>query len=121
MRFVHHQNIFLQKSSLNIISHYRAQHKCIAINIVEADSTFENRGIIQRGIREVRRNLSELEKCILPRKTRALNVPSKVLLRRVVGVVLAESRQLTLEMFETAEFEALVECSGGADDNSKNE
>ena len=77
---------------------------------------------MERGLERARKSQPTLEEFgVHNREPEKSTHPSKDLVQRVTGVLLAASRQLPLDLLGAAEFEAFVDCFGGTVDKSKTE
>ncbi len=115
------KNSLSRSSSLNIVAHYRNQHKRIAAEVLSAESPTAKKDAMERALERARRNQPTLPELfgVQNRELGRSTYPSRDVFRRVAGVLLAASRQLPLDLLGAAEFEAFVDCCGGIVDKSK--
>jgi len=108
------------KSSTNIINHYKTTHESIATSVRNANSTNEKLEILNRAISQKRASQSSMRQFI--RTETAKPTPksvSKDLVRSVCGILLAASRQVSFDVLGSPELEAFVSSAGGTIAKSK--
>ncbi len=108
---------------MNIVAHYRNQHKRIAAEVLSAESLTRKKDAMERALERARRNQPTLPELfgVQNHERGRSTYPSRDVFRRVAGVSLAASRHLPLDLLGAAEFEAFVDCFGGTVDKSKTE
>lgn len=109
------------QSSSNIVSHYKNQHRKIYLQILSCDNVDSKRKVIVGHIQN-RKSQSTLNSFVKTKRVTVganVSLASKTIVRRLCGLFLISSRQLSFEFLGAPELEAFVDAAGGSIDRSK--
>lgn len=108
--------VFSLQSSSNIVAHFKVHHKFVAESVQSASSLDEKRAVKEKAVARSRKAHSVFTN--LRQKKPATNA-SKDVVRRVTGILLTASRQISMDILGAPELEAFIHCCGGTVEKSK--